>query len=63
MQELSARLLAGYGDGSRVKIVLYRPRHVEVFEHSPEWDVRFLMGTGLFYDTAVVTRRKPSVAG
>ncbi len=60
MEELSRRLLELYGETSTLKIVLYRPRHIEVFESSPSWDVRFLADTHLFYDTAVVTSRRPA---
>jgi len=57
MEALSTRLLAMYGETSSLKIVLYRPRHVEVFQDSPSWDVRFLKDNRLCYDAAVVTRR------
>lgn len=58
MEELSTRLLAMYGTGSALKIVLYRPRHIEVFQDSPRWDVRLLTDTHLFYEAAVVTTRR-----
>ncbi|CAN5641162.1 hypothetical protein BH24ACT13_BH24ACT13_14410 [soil metagenome] len=57
MEQLSARLTELYGDGSSLRLVLYRPRHVEVFRDDSRWDVRLISGLGLFYDTAVVTPR------
>lgn len=59
MEELSKRLRTSYEGASSLRLVLYRPRHIDVFENDQSWDVRFLATSGLFYRTAVVTRRLP----
>jgi SAM-dependent methyltransferase len=54
MVRLAARLSEARGLGP-VRVVLFRPRHVDVFESDPRWHVRRFTFPRFLYSVAVVT--------